>query len=192
MTEELELAVAAAAAGDGEAMRTLYEALASRVAGYLEFRGAADPDGLTNDVFVRVLPRMAEITGGWPGFRAYVFTVAHGKLVDELRSRDRRPVHTEYDADSDPRMHASAEDQALDRAGSSDVLAVLDLLPEDQRAVVTLRVLGELTLKETAVTIGRSEVAVKKLQSKALGSLRRLLSTEPSDPSGATPLEGLR
>lgn len=192
MTEELELAVAAAVAGDGEAMRTLYEALASRVAGYLEFRGAADPDGLTNDVFVRVLPRMGEITGGWPGFRAYVFTVAHGKLVDELRSRDRRPAQTEYDAGSDPRTHASAEDQALDRAGSSDVLAVLDLLPEDQRAVVTLRVLGELTLKETAVTIGRSEVAVKKLQSKALGSLRRLLSTEPSDPSGATPLEGLR
>lgn len=192
MSEELESAVAAAVAGDGEAMRTLYEALASRVAGYLEFRGAADPDGLTNDVFVRVLTRMAEITGGWPGFRAYVFTVAHGKLVDELRSRDRRPVHTEYDADSDLRTHASAEDEALDRSGFSDVLAVLDLLPEDQRTVVTLRVLGELTVKETAVTIGRSEVAVKKLQSKALGSLRRLLSTGPSDPSGATTSEGLR
>ena len=88
MTDELELVVAAAADGDGEAMRTLYEALASRVAGYLEFRGAADPDGLTNDVFVRVLPRMAEIDGGWPGFRAYVFTVAHGKLVDDISPAD--------------------------------------------------------------------------------------------------------
>ncbi|MEZ0448900.1 RNA polymerase sigma factor [Cellulomonas sp. ICMP 17802] len=192
MTEELELAVAAAAAGDRDAMRTLYEALASRVAGYLEFRGAEDPAGMTNDVFVRVLARMAEVTGGWPGFRAYVFTVAHGKLVDELRSRHRRPVHLEYEADSDPRTHASAEDQALDRAGGSDALAVLDLLPEDQRAVVTLRVLGELTVKETAVAIGRSEVAVKKLQSKALGSLRMLLSTEPSGPGSAAASEGLR
>lgn len=188
MTEELEMAVAAAAEGDGAAMRTLYEALAARVAGYLAFRGAEDPEGLTNDVFVRVLPRMGEVTGGWGGFRAYVFTVAHGKLVDELRSRDRRPFHEEYDATIDPRTHASAEEQALEGAGSSEALAVLDLLPEDQRTVVTLRVLGELTIRETAVAIGRSEVAVRKLQTKALTSLRALLSTEPGAKSaGETP-----
>lgn len=180
MTEELDLAVAAAASGDGEAMRTLYEALAGRVASYLEFRGAEDPAGLTNDVFVRVLPRMNEIAGGWPGFRAFVFTIAHGKLVDELRRRDRRPVHEEYDANADPRTHASAEEQALNYVGSSEVLAVLDLLPEDQRAVVTLRVLGELTIRETAGAIGRSEGAVKKLQTKALTSLRLLLHKDPN------------
>lgn len=184
MTDELEVAVSAAAAGDSGALRTIYEALSPRVIGYLTLRGAHDPEALTNDVFVRVLPRIGEITGGWQGLRAFTFSVAHGRLVDEFRSLARRPVHQEYDAEDDPRTHASAEDQALERIRSGGVLDVLELLPDDQRSVVVLRVLGELTIRETAAAIGRSEVAVKKLQGKALATLRMLLSTETGRLAG--------
>lgn len=184
MTDELEVAVSAAAAGDSGALRTIYETLSPRVVGYLTLRGAEDPEGLTNDVFVRVLPRMDEIDGGWQGLRALVFTVAHGLLVDEHRNRSRLPVHAQYDAGADRRTHRSAEDQTLELIGSRGMLDVLQLLPGDQRSVVVLRVLGELTIRETAAAIGRSEVSVKKLQSKALAALRILLSTEADHLSG--------
>ena len=178
MTEDLDVAVAAAARGDASALRTIYEALSPKVCGYLTVRGVEDPEGLTNDVFIRVIPRLGELSGGWVGLRAFTFAVAHGRLVDELRTRGRRPWHEEYDAADDPRSHESAEAAALTRVATSEALDVLRLLPDDQRSVIVLRVLGELTMAETAAAIGRSEPAAKKLQAKALATLRGLLSTE--------------
>lgn len=81
----------------------------------------------------------------------------------------------------------SAEDEAIDRSGEGTALELLDLLPDDQRAVVLLRVLGELSVAETAAAVGRSEAAVRKVQAKALGALRGLAACE-----GRTTNEGAR
>jgi RNA polymerase sigma-70 factor (ECF subfamily) len=182
--DELEAAVVAAQQGDSAALRIIYESLSPRVSGFLRIRGAEDPDGLTNDVFVKVLPRIAEIVGGYQGVRALAFTVAHGVLVDEFRRRSRRVAEAEYTAKADPRVQPSAEQQALDRDTTGPALAVLELLPADQRAVIVLRVLGELTMAETAAAIGRSERAVKKLQARALTNLRGFLHSDNGRPGG--------
>ena len=178
VAEHLEPAVDAASRGDAAALRAVYDALSPRVCGFLRIRGAEDPEGLTNEVFVRVLPRLPEVRGGYGGLRALAFTVAHGLLVDELRRRDRQPVMGEYDASRDPRAQQSAEDEALGRLGEGTALELLDLLPEEQRTVVLLRVLGELSVAETAAAVGRSEAAVKKVQAKALGALRRFAASD--------------
>jgi len=84
--------VAAAQQGDVEAFRTVYDCLAGTVLGYLRTKGVLDPEGLTSDVFLSVWPKLASITGGAAGLRKVVFTVAHARMVDEYRSRARRPV----------------------------------------------------------------------------------------------------
>ena len=175
---DLESVVAAASRGEPSALHAIYHELSPRVCGFLRIRGAEDPEGLTNEVFVKVLPRLADVTGGYSGLRALVFRVAHGLLVDELRRRGRQPVLDTYEASRDRRTHPSAEEQALDRIGEGSALELLALLPGDQRTVVLLRVLGELTIAETAAAVGRSEVAVKKVQAKALEALRTLMATE--------------
>ena len=177
-TEDLEQAVDAASRGDTAALRVVYDALSPRILGYLQLRGAEDPEGLTNEVFVRVLPRLSEVHGGYGGVRALAFTIAHGLVVDELRQRDRRPVLGEYDASRDRRTQPSAEDEAIDRLREGTAIELLDLLPTEQRTVVLLRVLGQLTVAETAVAVGRGEAAVKKVQAKALEALRTLMATE--------------
>lgn len=189
MPDELEAAVVAAQHGDSGALRMIYESLSPRVSGFLRIRGAEDPEGLTNDVFVKVLPRISEIVGGYQGVRALAFTVAHGVLVDEFRRRSRRVDESEYSADTDPRFQPSAEEQALDRVATGAALDILELLPADQRSVIVLRVLGELTMAETAAAIGRSERAVKKLQTRALTNLRGFLHTDNGRPSGPQPSE---
>lgn len=178
VAEDLESAVHAASRGEPGALHALYESLSPRICGFLRIRGAEDPEGLTNEVFLKVLPRLAGISGGYRGLRALAFTVAHGLLVDELRQRARGPALHEYDASRDRRTHPSAEEQALDRIGEGSAIELMALLPDDQRTVVLLRVLGELSMAETAAAVGRSEVAVKKVQAKALDALRGLLATE--------------
>jgi len=178
LVADLESVVIAASRGEPAALHAIYQQLSPRVCGFLRIRGSEDPEGLTNEVFVKVLPRLAEVEGGYQGLRALAFTVAHGLLVDELRRRDRQPALHSYDASQDRRAQPSAEEQALDRIGQGTALELLQLLPDDQRTVVLLRVLGELSMAETAAAVGRSEVAIKKVQARALEALRRLMASE--------------
>jgi RNA polymerase sigma factor (sigma-70 family) len=167
--------VVGAQRGEPAALRSLYDSIAPRVRGYLQLRGVDDPDAATNEVFLRLFSRLGSVTGGLGGARALAFTIAHGLAVDDARSRGRRPVSTPYETQDDLRTSVSAEDIALEHTGTSEVLAVLDLLPDDQRNVVILRVLGELSIAETAAAIGRTEPTVKRLQSRAIEALRHLL-----------------
>jgi RNA polymerase sigma-70 factor (ECF subfamily) len=58
------------------------------------------------------------------------------------------------------------------------VLATLDRLSAEQRDVLVLRIVGDLTVAQVAAVVGRSEGAVKALQRRGLEAVRRILSTE--------------
>jgi RNA polymerase sigma-70 factor, ECF subfamily len=171
---EAELGVLLPAAQDGEAwaLQALYEALAPQVHGYLRARGSAEPEDLTSEVFLAVFPRLGTVTGGPAGLRTLVFSVAHARLVDELRRRSRRTPTVPYDAETDDRTSASAEEEALELVATDDVRAVIDALPDDQRDVLLLRLVSDLTVDQVAIVIGRTPGAVKQLQRRGLLALR--------------------
>lgn len=172
LTDEL---VAAARRGDSEALGAVYTELAPKVAGYLRAQGAEDPEGLAQEVFLQVFERIRKVRGGAAELRTFVFSVAHARAVDEHRRRARRPAVTEYQADLDPRAARSAETQALEGVAGERVQAVLRELTEEQQAVITLRVVADLSLEETAAVLGRSVDAVKQLQRRGLQSLRTMI-----------------
>lgn len=180
-----ELLAERALGGDTAAMGEVYRLLAPRVAAYCRFRGAADPEAATQEVFLRLLGRAGDITGGWGGLRAFAYSVAHGRCVDEHRRRGRQPGLDSYDPAGDPRAETSAEDQVLEIETAEELVGVIGLLPDDQRAVITLRVVADLSVRETAQVTGLSEAMVKKVQAKALSNLRRFLAPEDSDPQPA-------
>ena len=100
MTATIELTddlVADAVNGDGEALGAVYAVLSPKVLGYLKAHGAQDPEGLTNDVFVHVLRRLGGLVGGASGLRTFVFSVAHARLVDDVRRRARHPAEHPYE-----------------------------------------------------------------------------------------------
>lgn len=175
MGEVSDDVVSAAQSGDGAALATVYAALAPKVLGYLRSRGAEDPEGLTNEVFVQVLDRLGGVVGGAAGLRTFVFSVAHARSVDEHRRRARRPFEAPYQPELDDRAEPSAEAVALDGVGEQQVHDVLRELSEEQRSVITLRVLGDLTLEQTAEVLDKSIGAVKQLQRRGLLALRALV-----------------
>ena len=54
--------------------------------------------------------------------------------------------------------------------------ALFASLTKDQRDVLTLRVIADLTVEQTAQTLGKGIGAVKALQRRALASVKRSLS----------------
>lgn len=177
MAAELDDAVVAAAcAQDPDALRQVYEALAPSVLGYLRGRGVSDPEAITSEVFLGVLPRLGRLRGGAAGLRTLVFSIAHARMVDDHRARGRRPETVDYQPADDDRPVPSAEDDALAGMAGERVRAVLALLPRDQAEVLRLRIIADLSIEQTAAVMNRSEGAVKQLQRRGLAALRTALT----------------
>jgi RNA polymerase sigma-70 factor (ECF subfamily) len=70
---------------------------------------------------------------------------------------------------------SDAADEALARIGAEEVQRVLGILSPDQQAVLLLRILGDLSVEDTAKAVGKRPGAVKQLQRRGLATLKREL-----------------
>ena len=154
--------------------------MAPKIAGYLRAHGSADPEDVTGEVFLQVVRALPSFSGGARDFRAWTFTIAHRRLVDDLRRRRRRPAGAappevvERAAGAGGDVEADAHAQIEHAA----VRAAIDELPPAQRAVVLLRIIGDLTVEEIARVLEKRPGAVKALQRRGL---RRLKGAYPFD-----------
>lgn len=172
--------VKAAMSGDPDAVGSIYAALAPPVLGYLRAHGVDDAEAVMQDVFVGLIPRIATVTGGAEGLRRLTFTIARARMIDATRARARRPGEVSYDPDLDTRAVISAEDGAEARLSLSRIRAVLERLPAEQREVLTLRIVADLSIEQVAAIVGRSPGAVKQSQRRALIALRQALGEQRS------------
>lgn len=172
----------AARQGAGWACSRLYESLAPAVAGYARAQGAQDPEDLTSEVFLAVFSGIRSFSGDEAHFRSWVFTIAHRRVIDDRRARTRRPPPRSLEAEPVPERRGtssqSAEDDALGAMGMERVRTVLAKLSPDQRDVIALRVIGDLSVEQAAAALGKQPGAVKTLQRRALATLRRQLSAQ--------------
>jgi RNA polymerase sigma-70 factor (ECF subfamily) len=168
--------VAAAARGDQAACGLIYTALAPAVLGYARTCGVDDPESLTQEAFLKLLPQLPKVTGGAEGVRRLAFTIARARVIDAVRARSRAVRLVPYDAETDQRAVRSAEEDAHSLLSLERVRAVLDVLPDDQRDVLILRVVADLSIDQIAEVMGRSSGAVKQLQRRGLIAVRQALA----------------
>jgi RNA polymerase sigma factor (sigma-70 family) len=174
--DDFEGVLAAAQRGEGHAFEIIYRDLAPLVLGYLRSNGSHDPEDLTSEVFVAMVRNVSGFSGGEAAFRSWVLTIAHRRLIDEFRLRSRRPEDPALPDDVQahlPPTTATAESQALDAIDTAGVSDALSELTPDQRAVVTLRILADVPIKEVAAILGKPETSIKSLQHRALATLSR-------------------
>lgn len=124
--------------------------------------------------------------GGESGFREWLFTTAHRKVVNHLvhfraqkRDGGRNLVLPEELAGlvATPSKHASAREEL------AAVEAAFDALTEEQREVVTCSRLLGMSHTEIATRLQKSEVAVRKTLSRGLARLAAVLAGEADTES---------
>jgi RNA polymerase sigma-70 factor (ECF subfamily) len=172
--------LAAAQAGAAWAFETLYRDLAPAVTGYLRLHGAAEPDDLASETFIGVFTGLAGFSGDEGGLRSWVFTIAHRRLMDDWRRRSRRPQLADEPGDLTAVPGGDVEDDALTRIGADTVQRLCGELPADQRSVLLLRILADLTVEQVGAVLDKSVPSVKALQRRGLRGLRDRLERENS------------
>jgi RNA polymerase sigma-70 factor (ECF subfamily) len=179
-TRLVDLLQRAQRACDPAAFDGLYLLFADRVYRYLLAR-ISDPelaDEITSQVFLRLIEKIDIYRIGPRDnvaiFSAWLYRLAHNKMVDVLRSHKRT-----QDAPLEHAAHVTTGQHLMeaveDRLDFERILASLQLLNDQQREVIVLRFVEELSIAETAQIMQKSEGAVKALQHRALETLRRHL-----------------
>jgi len=171
-------ALEAAKQGAEWAWQLIYRDLAGPVNGYLATRGAHEPDDLAAETFLQVARNIHSFEGDESAFRSWVFVIAHRRMIDARRAESRRPELRPLADDTGEPAGGDVETEALARLVTGELREALSHLTEDQREVIALRIIGNLTLEETANVVGKRVGAVKAAQRRGLLALRDHLDLE--------------
>jgi RNA polymerase sigma-70 factor (ECF subfamily) len=170
--------VADARAGCPRAFERIYRQMAGQVASYLRWHRASDPDGLTNDVFAQVHRKLATFDGDEHGFRSWLFTIAHHRMIDDRRRVNRQPRMQDDVGVDEALGWGDVEEDAFAALADDHVRELVAVLSPDQRDVVLLRVVADLSVEDVARMLQKRAGAVKALQHRALATLRRHLDQQ--------------
>ena len=96
------------------------------------------------------------------------------------RAGGRRPTIADAEI-HEANLVGNAEDEALDLLGNRRLRELLEGLSSDQRDVLLLRIVADLSLEDVAIALGKRRGAVKSLQHRALATLRRQLDREGAE-----------
>lgn len=164
-----------AKAGDDMAFAQIYERYSKAIYRYIYFRvGEADlAEDLQAEVFLRMFEGLERYEDrGWP-ISAWLYRIAHDRTVDTIRRQRKRPqvpLEAWGGACDGPELEIDA------RLDYEEINRHMRDLTDDQRQVIYMRFMADMSIQEVAHLLGRTEGAVKALQHRGLQSLARRLS----------------
>jgi RNA polymerase sigma-70 factor, ECF subfamily len=169
-------------AGDDRALAAIYDQHAGLVYG-LACRVARDEQlarDVTQEVFTHLweMPDRVDLSRG--SLRTYLAMLAHRRAVDEVRRHEARS--RAETASALPEPEEGPETRVVDAATHTwrkkHLIALLGMLPAEQRTAVQLAYYDGLTYVEVAKALGIPEGTAKSRLRSALARLRTLLTDE--------------
>lgn len=157
----------------------LYEANFERVYAYVasRVRDRDEAQDVTADVFHKALANLPRFEWRGAPFAAWLYRIAANAIVDRAaRAARERTIPAPDDPPfSDPALNDPGLEEVERRAR---LFRMVRSLPKDQHRVIELRFAQEMSIREIAGLMGRSEGAVKQLQFRALETLRARWAAE--------------
>lgn len=166
--------------GDPEAFDGLYLLFADRIFRYLLARlGRVEiAEEIVSQVFLHLMEKIDRYQiapkDNATIFPAWLYRLAHNKMIDVLRKMQRREHVGIEQAEmvAEPKSLLDVVEEQID---FEQLLRTLKLLNEQQRQVLLLRFVEGFSIAETAQILQKSEGAIKALQHRSLENLRRYL-----------------
>ena len=165
-----------AARGDRAAFDALTRDFFAPVFGYAR-RALGDEDlavDVTQDTFVRAWRSRTSFDGRRGSARAWLFAIAANRVRDARRARGEAPAPLEEPGEL-PAGDPAGLDAFARGALRAEVTAAVEALPPEQREVVALKYLADLSYEEVAQALGLSVGAAKMRALRARDALARAL-----------------
>lgn len=173
---ELKEIISRAKAGDKDSFAVIYNEFYTPIFRYLYGRTGDKElaEDLTQDVFLKGYKSLERYSIGSASPLAYFYTIARNCLIDHWRKITPERIDEDYlakiadtRAETD-RFSIAEENERILQIG-------LSALTPDQREVLTLKYLNELSTKEIAEILDKSEEAIRQIIVRALRAMSQKL-----------------
>jgi RNA polymerase sigma-70 factor, ECF subfamily len=184
--------------GDAAAVGELWRDANPMLLRYLRVTAGQDAEDIASATWLRAAEGFDSFSGGEPGFRRWLVTIARNTHLDDVRRASRRREQVSDDVaellELGPERSDDPAVQVEERMSTRRALSLIASLPPDQAELVTLRVVVGLDVGDVAAITGRTPGSVRVAVHRALRRLRGLLEQEgtpaPSTSSGRSTLAG--
>ena len=143
---------------------------------YLRVLAPENADDIAAETWVHVVRGLTRFIGDEAAWRAWLFTTARRRLIDQVRTRKRHPAEPldDVSAAEMPRSPDAAQ-VALDNIATESAIALLSQLPGPQAEVIMLRVVAGLDTETVAEILGKTPGNVRVMAHRGLKKLEELL-----------------
>lgn len=171
--------LARARGGENDALGRLWREHHPALLRYLRSQDREAAEDVASETWVGVARTLHHFEGDRDDFRCWLFTIARRRMADHRRWLGRHCCDSLDDvvlanlAGSD-----DPEGMVLDRRSTEAALALIATLPADQAEAVSLRVVGGLSVDQTARVMERTPGSVRVLSHRGLRHLAQALATQ--------------
>ena len=169
-----------ARSGDRAAFAELYDAHVDSVYRYLLYRvrEPSDAEDLCSEVFTRAFANIHRYRWQGKSFLAWLYTIARNAVTD--RRRRERPTVEIDNAFGLAEEGPTAHERAVHGEAVDALRGAVRHLTSEQQEVLVLRFVENRSSREVAKMLGKNEGAIRALQFRALGRLRKLMREDPA------------
>lgn len=173
---------------DPEVFGKLYDIYVDKIYRFVYFKVSSkeEAEDITAEVFLKTWQYINEMGAeAIDNLRAFLYQAARNAVIDFYRTRGLRGLKEESIHRDELREEqlkidiADPKQDLLEKMQlSSDIEEIkkaLQKLREEYREVIILRFIEELSVKETASILGKTEGAVRVLLHRAIASLREVM-----------------
>lgn len=174
---ELQL-VKRAIKGDSSAFGSLYDAYQPKIYRFILIKVShrEEAEDLTHQVFLSAWQNMKSYKSlGFP-FSSWLYQIARNKVIDYYRTSKQTVDLEEADEIYFSTTHEEVNLTVDMSLQMEDVMAAIRQLKQVYQDVIIMRFVEELSPKEVAKALGKTEGAVKLIQHRAMKELQEILS----------------
>jgi RNA polymerase sigma-70 factor, ECF subfamily len=175
--DEFAALLSAAQEGSEEAFSQLWRDANPALLRYLRVVSPETAEDVAAETWVNVIRGLTAFRGDEQAWRAWLFTTARRRAIDEGRRRSRRPEAPLNDVPVAlfPATVDTA-DVVLEHLSTQSALELLAGLPPLQAEVILLRVVAGLDTEAVAKLVGRNPGAVRVAAHRGLRRLAHILA----------------
>ncbi|UYN90210.1 MAG: sigma-70 family RNA polymerase sigma factor [Anaerolineales bacterium] len=162
--------------GGQQAFAVLYDAYVDSIFRFIYIRveDQQTAEDITSGVFLRAWEKLGKYQQRGLPFRAWLFRIARNAVIDHYRTRKEvAPLEAAINV-TDKNAHSVSDGVAL-KLEAENILNLMHHLTEDQRNVLTLKLVHGLDTEEVAKILGKRQGAVRALQMRGLQTLAKLM-----------------